>query len=55
MEKADVHGHVGALNSLGVLYANCQGVKRDYNKAVEYYKKAAELGNDCAFYSLTME
>ena len=37
---------------LGVMYANGQGVKQDYAKAVELYQKAAEQGDASAQYNL---
>ena len=36
------------MNSLGVLYENGNGVEQDYTKAIEYYEKSAELGNEHA-------
>lgn len=37
-----------ALNNLGVCYLTGDGVEVDYKKAVELFKKAAELGDDYA-------
>ena len=34
-----------ALNKLGNMYEEGKGVERDHSKAIEFYKKAAELGN----------
>lgn len=33
-----------ALNTLGNLYKNGQGVEQSFEKAIEYYEKAADLG-----------
>ena len=40
------------LNKLGDIYYNGSGVERDYFKATEYFRKAAELGNKVAQYNL---
>jgi TPR repeat protein len=40
------------MNSLGWAYENGTGVAKDEAKAVELYKKAAELGNDIAMVNL---
>ncbi|MBQ9213603.1 MAG: SEL1-like repeat protein, partial [Bacteroidales bacterium] len=37
-----------AQNNLGVCYEKGQGVKKDYNKAKEWFSKAAEQGNEKA-------
>lgn len=34
----------GACNNLGVLYYNGDGVKQDYKKAMEFFGKACDLG-----------
>ena len=39
---------------LGELYANALGVKRDYGKAIEWYKRAADLGDREAMFALAM-
>ncbi|HEV2987271.1 MAG TPA: SEL1-like repeat protein [Candidatus Angelobacter sp.] len=33
------------MYNLGAMYDNGEGVKRDYQKAREWYEKAAEAGN----------
>ena len=33
------------MNNLGLLYQNGQGVAKDYQKAREWYQKAADAGN----------
>lgn len=40
------------MNSMGILYHNGYGVKRDYTKAKEWYEKAIPLGNEYAMYNL---
>ena len=39
-------GHAEAQYKLGVLYINGQGVTEDYEEAVKWFHKAAELGLD---------
>ena len=39
---------------LGELYANAMGVKRDYAKAAEWYKRAADGGDREAMFALAM-
>lgn len=34
-----------AMNNLGICYENGQGVEQNYQKAVEFYQKAADLGD----------
>ncbi|WP_240331045.1 tetratricopeptide repeat protein [Helicobacter suis] len=34
------------------MYGNGQGVKQDYQKAIEYYQKAASMGSAHAYYNL---
>jgi TPR repeat protein len=41
-----------ALLNLGMMYENGYGVEEDDNKAIEYYKKAHELGNTDASFRL---
>jgi Sel1 repeat/TIR domain len=41
-----------AMNKLGVLYENGQGVTQDYGKAREWYQKAADAGNADAMVGL---
>jgi TPR repeat protein len=42
--KAADQGNADAQVNLGVMYAEGQGVKRDYTEAVRWYRKAAEQG-----------
>ena len=44
-----------AMTMLGELYANGLGVKRDYVKAGEWYKRAAEIGDPQAMFALAMQ
>lgn len=46
--KAAELGNSDAMNNLGILYENGQGVEKSYHKAFEWYTKAADLGNDWA-------
>ena len=39
---------------LGELYANAMGVKRDYAKAAEWYKRAADGGDREGMFALAM-
>src|ERR1700719_2723918 len=47
-------GDVKAMTVLGELYANAQGVKRDYAKADDWYKRAADGGDREAMFELAM-
>ncbi|MBQ7576731.1 MAG: sel1 repeat family protein [Synergistaceae bacterium] len=38
------HGDSEAMNKIGTIYHNGEGVKRDYNEAIKWYKMAADLG-----------
>ena len=40
--RAQFNGDPKAMTMLGELYANAMGVKRDYAKAAEWYKRAAD-------------
>ena len=44
-ERGHQNGNDEATRNLGVMYANGDGVKKDLNKAFEYYSKASEAGN----------
>lgn len=46
--QAAEQGHALAMANLGLCYANGNGVKQDYQQAVEWYRKAAEQGNALA-------
>ncbi len=47
-------GNVEALNQLGFVYENGDGVPRDIGKAIKYYRQAAELGSDDAKLALSL-
>src|ERR1700759_2412417 len=47
-------GDVHAMTMLGELYANGLGVKRDYDKAAEWYKRGADGGDREAMLALAM-
>ena len=47
-------GDIHAMTMLGELYANGLGVKRDYDKAAEWYKKAVDGGDREAMLALAM-
>jgi uncharacterized protein len=44
-----------AMTMLGELYANALGVKRDYAKAAEWYRRAADNGDREAMFALAMQ
>jgi TPR repeat protein len=46
--NAEAQGYAEAQYNLGNLYANGQGVPKDYAKAIYWLKKAAEQGNKTA-------
>jgi len=43
-----------AFNNLGVMYSNGIGVKKDYERAIFYYKKSESLGSPTAMYNLAI-
>ncbi|WP_275542058.1 tetratricopeptide repeat protein [Helicobacter sp. 13S00477-4] len=45
-------GDVLACNNLAWMYANGEGVQKDYFKAIQYYKYACEAGSDLGCYNL---
>jgi TPR repeat protein len=51
-EKAAYEGDASAMNSLGALYYNGQGVAQDYAKVREWYEKSADKGDAIAMTSL---
>ena len=51
-EKAADKGDASAMNNLGLLYHNGQGVAQDYAKAREWYEKAADKGDASAMTNL---
>ncbi len=54
MNRAQFNGDPKAMTMLGELYANAMGVKRDYAKAAEWYKKASDAGDREAMFALAM-
>lgn len=51
-EKAASKGCADAMANLGNIYSNGSGVKTDAKKALEYTRKAAELGSPAAQYNM---
>lgn len=43
--KAMENGHPEAHNNLASIYTLGEGVEKDYEKALEFYRKSAELGS----------
>lgn len=43
--KAEKQNYAEAVNNIGVLYENGEGVTINYNTALSYYEKANKLGN----------
>lgn len=43
--KAIESGHSEAYNNLASIYSIGEGVEKDYDKALEFYKRSAELGS----------
>ena len=37
---------------LGIIYYYGKGVEKNYSKAIEYFRKAAELGDPCSMTNL---
>ena len=54
MTRAQYNGDPKAMTMLGELYANAMGVKRDYAKAAEWYKRAADAGDREGMFALAM-
>ena len=52
LRKDAEQGYSIALDKLGVMYANGQGVPQDYQEAVKWFRKAAEQGYASAQYNL---
>lgn len=52
LEKALAQGSANAANNLGLCYLNGEGCNVDYDKAIEYFKKASENGNYYGDYNL---
>ena len=53
-KRAQENGDPKAMTMLGELYANAMGVKRDYAKAAEWYKRAADGGDREGMFALAM-
>jgi TPR repeat protein len=54
-DKAIAHGGVDADSAqyyLGSIYETGNGVPQDYHKAIEWYEKSAELGNEYSAFNL---
>ena len=45
-------GDAKAMTMLGELYSNAMGIRRDYAKAVEWYKRASDAGDREAMFAL---
>ena len=44
-KKSIEAGDTNAMNNLGIMYWNGQGVKQDYKAAEKYFRQAVEMGN----------
>jgi hypothetical protein len=53
VRKSDEQGHAQAQFNLGVCYYNGEGVRKDAEKAAEWYRKAAEQGYAAAQFALS--
>ena len=53
-KRAQDTGDPKAMTMLGELYANAMGVKRDYAKAADWYKRAADGGDREGMFALAM-
>jgi len=53
-KKAAELGHIQAMNNIGVVYADGDGISRNDNLAMEWFKKSAQLGNSEAMYNLAL-
>ena len=53
-KRAQENGDPKAMTMLGELYANALGVKLDYAKAAEWYKRAADGGDREGMFALAM-
>ncbi|MGY3461950.1 TPR repeat protein [Bradyrhizobium sp. LM3.4] len=47
-------GDAKAMTMLGELYSNAMGIRRDYVKALQWYKRAADAGDREAMFALAM-
>ena len=50
--RAAAQGSASAMNGLGVLYSNGEGVTKDYTEAKNWFEKAAALGDASAIFNL---
>ncbi|KAG2386145.1 hypothetical protein C9374_002591 [Naegleria lovaniensis] len=51
--KAALNGDAESCNNLGILYEDgCEGLHRDEQKAIEWFRRGSELGSDNAMYNL---
>ena len=53
-KKSIEAGDTNAMNNLGIMYMNGQGVKQDYKTAKKYFRQAADIGNANAMSQLGM-
>ena len=51
-EKAAELGHLAAINSIGIMFENGEGVEADVGKAIEYYQSAIDAGLPVAYANL---
>lgn len=50
--EAAAHGNSDAMNNIGYMYRNGLGVPRNYEEALFWFQKAANLGNSSAQYNI---
>ena len=51
--KAALNGDAESCNNLGIMYEDgCEGLHKDEQKAIEWFRRGAELGSDNAMYNL---
>lgn len=48
--KSYEQGQIYALNQIGLLYKNGQGVEKNITKAIEFFKQVSKFNNSDAFY-----
>jgi hypothetical protein len=53
-QRVQEKGDPKAMTMLGELYSNAFGVKRDYAKAIEWYRRASDAGDREAMFALAM-
>src|SRR5204863_6437916 len=54
INRAQFNGDPKAMTMLGELYENGMGVKRDFAKAAEWYRRGADAGDREAMFALAM-